>query len=210
MNPPLTVALAASYLVGSIPAAYLVVRQAAGVDVRTVGSGNVGATNASRVLGFKGGAAVFVLDMLKGLLAALVIAPLCIPGASATARLACGLAAVIGHNFPVFLKFRGGKGVSTTAGALIATMPLVTLIAAVIGFAAFKLWRFVSLASLCAAASVPLLQLAFGHPPRQVALGALLAGLIIARHHQNIRRLLDGTELRAGRKSSIDGAGKSP
>jgi glycerol-3-phosphate acyltransferase PlsY len=202
MNPTLTIALAASYLVGSIPTAYLAVRGVKRIDVRTVGSGNVGATNASRVLGVKGGAAVFVLDMLKGLIAAQVIAPWIIPSASGTVRLACGFAAVLGHNFPVFLGFRGGKGVSTTIGVLAGTMPLVALTAATVGLIVFSRWRYVSVGSMAAAAVLPLVQYGAKQPSQQVLIGALLAVLIIARHHQNIRRLLDGTELPAGRKKA--------
>jgi glycerol-3-phosphate acyltransferase PlsY len=172
------------------------------IDVRTVGSGNVGATNASRVLGFKGGLAVFVIDMLKGLVAATVIAPWLIPSASGTARLACGFAAVLGHNFPVFLGFRGGKGVSTTIGALAGTMPVVTLIAASVGLIVYSRWRYVSVGSMAAAAALPLVQAGAEQPPRQVILGVLFAVLIIARHHENIRRLMAGTELPAGRKKS--------
>ena len=201
MTPAGITAVSLSYLVGSIPTAYLLVRGLKQVDVRTIGSGNVGATNASRVLGAKGAAVVFLLDLAKGLAAARLIAPWCVPWAGVRGELACGLAAVLGHNFPVFLRFRGGKGVSTTIGVLAGTMPAVALICAAIGAGVFWRWRFVSLASLTAAAVVPIVQALTGQPPSHIILGAVLSGLILVRHRQNIRRLRAGTELRAGRRS---------
>jgi len=201
-TPVTTAALTASYLTGSIPTAYLLVRQAKGIDVRTVGSGNVGATNASRVLGFKGGAAVFVLDLLKGVVASRVIAPWLIPWAGGTGELACGFAAILGHNFSAFLKFRGGKGVATTIGVLAGTMPLVAAVCGAIGLGAYAVTKYVSVGSLTAAVALPIVQALAGQPPRHIALGAVLMALIVIRHRENIRRLIDGTELRAGRRQS--------
>ena len=202
MNPPVMGALAVSYLIGSVPTAYLAVRQVKGIDVRTVGSGNVGATNANRVLGFKGGAVVFALDLLKGLLAARLIAPWLIPWAGVAGEFGCGVAAILGHNFPVFLKFRGGKGVATTIGVLAGTMPMVALVCGAIGAAVYAASKFVSLGSITAAAALPVVQALTGQPPKLITMGAGLAVMIVVQHRQNIRRLLDGTELRAGRQKS--------
>ena len=118
-------AFLASYLVGSFPTAYLFVKWLKRVDVRTVGSGNVGATNVTRVAGLWAGLAVFLIDLSKGLIATRLIASWLLSEPPPDLRLACGVLAVLGHNFPIFLRFRGGKGVATTIGVLLGTMPLV-------------------------------------------------------------------------------------
>ena len=192
-------ALVGSYLIGSLPTAYLLVWRLKRIDVRTVGSGNVGATNVSRVAGFMAGLVVFCIDLAKGALAVWWLAPWF--ALTPAMRLSCGLAAILGHNFPVWLGFRGGKGVATTIGVLVAAMPPVA--AAVIGVwgLVFLIWRYVSLASLAAALAIPLAQALAGQGLAERLVGALLAGLIVVRHHANIRRLVQGTELRAGRRS---------
>src|SRR3989338_210934 len=119
----LGLALLGSYAVGSIPTAYLVVKRLTGTDVRRVGSGNVGATNVTRAAGFGPGLFVFVIDGFKGWAAVSLVAPALMPDGSSAARLACGVAAVAGHMAPVFLRFRGGKGVATSIGALLAAIP---------------------------------------------------------------------------------------
>ena len=189
-------ALVSAYLIGAIPTAYLLVKWVKRIDVRAIGSGNVGATNATRALGLRGGIAVFLLDAAKGLIAVLVIAPWGHPAPSTAQRLACGLAAVIGHNFPVFLKFRGGKGVSTTIGALLGTVPGPAGICLLIGLACFFLTRYVSLSSLVASSALPIILLVMRRPRADVALGVIFAGLILARHRANIERLLQGKEHR--------------
>jgi glycerol-3-phosphate acyltransferase PlsY len=189
-------ALLGSYLLGSIPTAYLLIKWLKQVDVRTVGSGNVGATNATRAAGRGAGLAVFLLDAAKGLLAVLVVAPLLLSPASPTAQLACGLAAVLGHNFPVFLQFRGGKGVSTTIGVVLGTMPAIAAACLAVWLACYLPWRYVSLASLAAALAIPVAQWVAGHPWPELLLGAVLALLIVARHRANIERLLHGQERR--------------
>lgn len=187
-------AVVGSYLIGSIPTGYLVVKWLKRIDVRTMGSGNVGATNVTRVAGAWAGRAVFVLDLAKGLVAVWVLAPALATPMTLTAQLACGLAAVAGHCFPVFLKFSGGKGVATTIGVALGAVPGIAGIALAVWLACFVVWRYVSLASLAAAIAVPLLLLVTRRAMTDVVLGALLSTLIIARHRENIARLLRGSE----------------
>jgi len=190
-------AIAVSYLIGSIPTAFVLMRVFKRIDIRTVGSGNVGATNAMRAGGVWMGLAVLVADVLKGMISATAVASWLLPSHEPVWRLACGLAAVVGHAFPVFLKFRGGKGVATTIGALLATMPSVTAIGLGVWVALLLVWRVVSVSSLAFAVSVPLLQAATGQGIAEVVLGAGLAALIVGRHRSNIARLLQGQEPRA-------------
>ena len=196
------IALVASYLVGSFPTAYVFVKVLKRVDVRTVGSGNVGATNVARVAGWKAGAVVFLIDLGKGLAAVSLIAPWLLHPLTHAARLACGLAAVIGHNFPFALGFRGGKGVATTIGVLIGAVPTVAAAYLLVWLAAFGVSRYVSIASLAAAAAIPIAQWITHHGRAELALGCCLALLIVVRHRANIERLMHGTEHRAGQRSS--------
>ena len=198
-RPGLLLALAGSYLVGSIPTAYLLVKRLKRVDVRTVGSGNVGATNVTRAAGLGAGTAVFVLDLAKGLVAVWGLAPWLARPVTPAVQLACGLAAVVGHVFPVFLGFRGGKGVATTIGVLIGTVPLIAVVCLAVWAGCFLVWRYVSVGSLATAVTLPLVQTLVHRPLPEILLGAALAGVIIARHRTNIIRLLHGTEHRAGR-----------
>ena len=192
-------ALALSYLVGSIPTAYLFVKQAKGIDIRTVGSGNVGATNAMRTAGRGIGALVFLVDVLKGVAAVLVV-PRVVVGGAVTPGVVpwCGLAAVVGHNFPCFLGFRGGKGVATTIGVLLGNMPVIAGIVVGVWIVVFLLCRYVSIASMTAALAIPISQVLLHYWYAEILVGVVLAVLIVVRHRSNIRRLLDGTEHRAG------------
>ena len=194
----LIAALLGSYLIGSIPTAYLLVKWLKRVDVRTIGSGNVGATNASRVAGIWGGIAVFLLDMAKGLIAVLMIAPWWAQPLTPAARLACGFMAVVGHNLPVFLSFRGGKGVSTTIGVLLGTMPLVAGACVLALVACVLIWRYVSVGALAAAVLLPLAALATHRTLSEIWLGVALSLMIVIRHRANIERLLQGREHRFG------------
>jgi glycerol-3-phosphate acyltransferase PlsY len=191
-------ALGGSYLIGSIPTAYLLVKRLKGVDVRTVGSGNVGATNVTRTAGLGAGAAVFLVDAMKGLAAVWGVAPALQPEPIPMFRLVCGAAAVVGHIFPVFLKFRGGKGVATTIGVLVSLSPVVALTFAVVWVLVFLLTRYVSAASIAAAAAIPVGLLLDQRLPEELLLGAALAVLIVIRHRANIQRLMQGTEHRFG------------
>ena len=197
--PALLVALIGSYLIGSFPTAYLLVKWLKRIDVRTVGSGNVGATNVSRIAGFKAGLVVFLIDAGKGLIAVCVIAPWLMRPLFPTAQLACGLLAVIGHNFPLFLQFKGGKGVATTIGVLVGAMPLVALSYLLVWAICFLLWRYVSIASLGAALTIPLAKLLLHHESPRALLGVSLALLIIIRHRANLERLVQGSEPRMGK-----------
>ena len=185
-----------SYLLGSIPFGYLLVRVFRGQDVRQTGSGNIGATNVSRTS--KGlGALTLVLDALKGL-AAVVITRMTFPG-NKTLLGAAAFFAIAGHMFPAWLRFRGGKGVATGLGSFIALTPKTVLVMFAIFVVVFLLFRYVSLASIVAVALFPLLACIIepeGATSRVLPFIAAASLLIIAKHYENIRRLLDHTESR--------------
>jgi len=197
MNPWL-ISIPVAYLLGSIPFGYILVRLVRHEDIRAIGSGNIGATNVLRS-GAKGlGLATLLLDLGKAFLA-VEIAKLLAPG-NFDLAVAAAVAAVLGHCFPIWLRFRGGKGVASALGVFLAlTWPSALCILAVF-IAIVALTRFVSLASITAAATLPVFALFFV-PQRSLIVVAgflFLAVLIIAKHHQNIRRLLAGTENRFG------------
>ena len=193
----------ASYLLGSVPTAYLLLKWTKRIDIRTVGSGNVGATNALRIAGVGVGATVFVIDALKGAIPAVVFARWADP--SAPPALLCGTAAVIGHVFPCFLRFQGGKGVATTIGALVGSDPLTAGAVLLVWAGTFAMSRFVSIASIAAAAAIPIAQGILHRPSLQLWLGGSLALLIIARHRSNIQRLLASSEYRAWSRNKRSG-----
>ncbi len=205
----LAVAVLGSYLLGSIPFGYLV-GKIGGVDIRKVGSGNIGATNVVRVLGKRYGYPVFVLDFLKGFGAVKIsmsIATDAWPewGSPEIFGVLAAVASVIGHSFPLWLKFRGGKGVATSAGALFGLVPLATLIAAVIWLLVFWFTRYVSLASLITVVALPLVILIMtrlnqiqGNALFYSSLG--IAAVVIWRHRSNFSRLMRGSEPRFTRK----------
>lgn len=212
MSPPIAIALCplAGFVLGSIPFGYWAGRLK-GIDIRQHGSGNIGATNVIRVLGKAIGIPVFILDILKGLLPTLLprwLVDQAEPGfgwVSAT-TVAAGLAAVLGHMFTPWLRFKGGKGVATAAGVLAGIAPLAMLAGLVAWLALFFTTRFVSLASMVAAVTVPVAMsvlMARQHrwDPVLLVFGILVAVLVIVRHRSNIRRLLAGTENRAGRRT---------
>jgi len=192
----LFLALLVSYLLGAIPTAYLLVKWAKGIDIRTMGSGNVGATNALRTVGLWAGVVVLAIDVLKGIIAAWLIPRWLLGETTPDRSLVCGLAAVLGHDFPCFLRFRGGKGVATTIGVLVGSVPLVAGIVVGVWLVVFGLFRYVSLGSIAAAVAIPLSQLALHQSRREILIGSGLAILIIARHRANISRLLSGAEHR--------------
>jgi glycerol-3-phosphate acyltransferase PlsY len=199
MIGPLTTVIA--YLLGSIPFGYLIVRWQRGIDVRATGSGSIGATNVMRNLGIMGFIATFMLDVGKGVLAVLLASKMTMENPTWVAAAAC--AAVLGHCFPVWLKFRGGKGVATGVGVFIAIAPLQVVLVLVIFAVLVAIWRYVSLGSIVATAAFPLLVHLMKHPPIQVVLGAAGAAIIIiARHHANIVRLLKGTENKLGQRKA--------
>jgi acyl phosphate:glycerol-3-phosphate acyltransferase len=183
-----------AYLLGSIPFGVVITRALGLGDLRAIGSGNIGATNVLRTGNKRAAALTLALDAAKGAVAVLVArAVLADPLAAALA----GLGAFLGHLFPVWLRFRGGKGVATFLGLLLALAPPVGLIACATWLAAAFAFRVSSLSALIAAGTAPIWLWAIG-PVEHVWLGVVLALLILARHHANIRRLAAGTEPRIG------------
>jgi len=183
-----------AYLLGSIPFGVLITRALGLGDLRLVGSGNIGATNVLRT-GHKGAAAAtLLLDAAKGGVAVLVARAL----VGEEAAMVAGLAAFLGHLFPVWLKFKGGKGVATFLGIMLALAWPAGLAACATWLAVAFATRYSSLAALVAAAATPLWLWTFGRPDA-VWLGIALAALVLIRHHANIRRLLDGSEPRIGK-----------
>jgi len=189
MREALAVALA--YLLGSIPFAYLA-GLTRGVDLRKVGSGNLGAANVFRSLGRGMGIAVMAADIAKGVVAVLVARALT---DDPWPVIAAG-AAVVGHVFPVWLRFRGGKGVAVGAGAVIGLMPLVSLVLVGIWVLIVVTTRYTSLASITSALAVTPLAWAFGYPWSYLLFAALAAALVLVRHRANFRRLSRGQEAR--------------
>jgi acyl phosphate:glycerol-3-phosphate acyltransferase len=197
-----------SYLLGSIPFGYLAGRLV-GMDIRQAGSGNVGATNVVRVLGKRYGYPVFALDFLKGF-GAVKISMLIAPGSPPEWNspeifgILAAMSSVLGHLYPPWLKFKGGKGVATSAGALLALTPIATLIGIVIWITVFWLTRYVSLASMTAAVVLPVVILVLScHDQNKKPLiysSACVAAVVVWRHRSNLSRLIRGTEPRFTRK----------
>ena len=197
-----------AYLLGSVPFGFLAAK-AKGMDIRTAGSGNIGATNAMRVLGKPAGIGVLLLDVLKGYAA---VAWLCaamlkmFTPASAdaeTLRIIAGIGAVLGHNYTCWLKFKGGKGIATTTGVYLALAPWAVLIALVVFILAGLLTKYVSVGSIAAAIALPAAVWILA--PQNLFLGIVttaLGALAIYKHKSNLQRLIAGTENRFGRKTS--------
>jgi len=190
-----SVAIITAYLVGAVPIGFLVARAFGIGDIRGHGSGNIGATNVLRAAGR--GAAVLTLlgDVLKGY-GAVALGAYFEPEAVAT----CAVAAVAGNCWSIFLRFRGGKGVATGLGALLYLVPLAVVPALPVWLAVTATFRYVSLGSLLAAICVPLGSVLLGYPMPAVVGAASVAALVVARHRENIGRLLSGTERRLGEK----------
>jgi len=201
---PLTLAggLIVAYLVGSIPCGYVIVRIVRGVDIRDHGSGNLGATNVIRTAGLIPGLLAGLADLLKGL-AGVSIFCAWLPTAPAWAKVAVGLVTIAGHNWPVWLRFRGGKGVLTTAGVFLylAWLPLILAVASF--GVVFGLTRYVSVGSCTAATTLAVAVFALDGPwrePYTETVAVMAAVLVFVRHRENIQRLLTGNESRFGRK----------
>lgn len=192
-------ALLASYLLGAIPTSYLVGRLVRGIDLRQHGSGNLGATNLYRTLGWKFAVPVGLFDIGKGVVPVLLIAPTV--SGSRLFALACGLMAVLGHVYSLFVRFKGGKGVATAAGVMLGLSPYAVLALVVIWAIVVFATGYVSLGSIVAAALLPVLVWVL-HPGSRnlVPLDALVAAGIIWLHRANIKRLLAGTENRFGKR----------
>lgn len=237
MQIPALLYVVAAYLIGSIPFGYLVGRFVGRIDIRQHGSGNIGATNVGRVLGSKWGLLVFILDLAKGLVPVAVLSPVLIGGAAAhalqsepqvdTGRIAAligadladlphwqvagGIATILGHMFPCWLRFRGGKGVATALGVVAYLAPWPTVAAVLIFGLSFAIWRIVSLASILASIGFALCQIVLLWPKlfsqehwSLSAFSLLVPALIIGRHRSNIARIIRGEEkrYRSGEKRS--------
>jgi glycerol-3-phosphate acyltransferase PlsY len=193
----------AAYLLGSIPTGFLAAK-AKGIDIRAAGSGNIGATNAMRVLGAPAGIVVLLLDALKGFVA-VVFLPILIykiyPTPAIHPGIVAGVFAVLGHNYSCWLKFKGGKGIATTAGVYLALAPWAVLIALVVFVFAVLVTRYVSVGSISAAAALPVTVWIMS--PGNLFLAIVttaLGALAIYKHKSNIQRLMNGTENRLGNK----------
>lgn len=197
-------AVVLGYLVGMLPTGLVVIRLLRGVDIRQYGSGNVGATNVFRVAGLPVALLVLAIDMAKGAVPVLLAGRW--TGSTAVAVLA-GLAAIAGHNWSVFLRLRGGKGIATSFGVLLALSPWAAAAAALIWAAAVALTRYASLGSLLAIASVPLVMGARREPAAHLAFAGAALVFAVYKHRANIVRLLHGTELRI---TDREGPGTDP
>ena len=195
----------ASYIAGSIPFGYLAGTALKGIDIRNYGSGNLGATNVLRTLGPAPGIFVLLLDAGKGVFAVLAVASLvhrfASPANLFTLKALCGAAAISGHDWPLFLRFRGGKGVATGLGIFFSLTPLYAGISVGIFLVAVLLTRHVSVGSLALAASLPAILLIAGEPPSYSGLGFFWLASVLYLHRENVRRLLHGTESRIGQKA---------
>jgi glycerol-3-phosphate acyltransferase PlsY len=192
--------LGASYLVGSIPASYIAGRLARGIDLREHGSGNLGATNTFRVLGAKVAAPVMLFDVFKGFAPAWLF-PRWDASPDWRWALAYGAAAIVGHVFSLYMRFRGGKGVATGAGVFLALAPLAVGVAFAVWVVTLRLGRMVSLASILAALTVVPLLWATGAPLEARVLGVAIAAFIVFSHRANVGRILRGEEHRFGKRA---------
>jgi acyl phosphate:glycerol-3-phosphate acyltransferase len=183
-----------SYLLGSVPSG-LIIGKLSGLDVRKAGSGNIGATNVARLLGKRGGLLTLVGDTAKGFIPVLAVQQM---GFSHPVTALVGVAAFLGHVYPIFLKFKGGKGVATSFGVLLGLAPLATMILLVVFAAVAFTTRLVSLSSMVTAVAAPLVLWLFYYSPTYVIMTAFMAVMIVFRHYANIQRLLNGTEPRFG------------
>lgn len=190
-----------SYFIGNITSAYFVAKWMANIDIRNYGSKNAGATNILRTLGWKAALLTLFLDLLKGIVA--VKLGFWLSGGNSLIPLLCGIAVVAGHNWPIILGFKGGKGIATSLGVILTISPLISLITILIGAVIIIITRYVSLASISGAFVYPMLMLIFGKPVEEVLFAIVLGIMAIIKHKQNIERLLMGTESKIGNKTNI-------
>jgi glycerol-3-phosphate acyltransferase PlsY len=189
--------VAGAYLLGSVPFGVVVARVSGGVDLRRVGSGNIGATNVLRAVGKAAAALTLLGDIGKG---ALAVGVGRLAGADAVLLAALGLAVVLGHVFPVFARFHGGKGVATTLGVVLVAMPAVGGLLLLVWIVVAKRWRYSSLAALVAAAALTPLAAWLDGRPAMLGMAAMLTALVAWRHAENIQRLRQGREGKIGEK----------
>ncbi len=196
--PFLILSCVIAYLLGSVSCGILVSKAVNGPDLHTVGSGSTGASNVQRTLGWKYGLIVFFGDVLKGVLSCLIAELLT---GDHMAALPAGLCCVIGHNWPVFFKFKGGKGVATTGGVMLYCFPLWALISIALCVAVIALFRYISVGSMLLVISFAILSIFFSQGnPWIIAWACALMVMCVARHHANIGRLIHGTENKLGHK----------
>ncbi|NLN49007.1 MAG: glycerol-3-phosphate 1-O-acyltransferase PlsY [Clostridiales bacterium] len=186
-----------SYILGNFSTAYLIAKLYAGIDIRNYGSGNAGATNALRTLGKKAGIAALFGDILKGALA--VILGKYVAGENG--QILAGLFVVIGHNWPAFLNFRGGKGVATTIGVMAAINPVIVAGIVPTGIVLIAITKYVSLASILGMTVFPIIMLLTKQSVKLVLFSFILSAMAVYRHKSNIKKLLAGTENKLGQKS---------
>jgi len=194
----LCLGIVSSYLIGAIPTAYIFAKILRGTDIRGVGSGNVGATNVYRAVGKIPGFIVLVIDIIKGVIPVLVI-PQIVGGYSGSAltdtyMILIGASVIIGHVWNVFLRFKGGKGVATTAGVIVVIAPKVVGVAFLVWLTVFIIYRYVSLASIAAAVSLPVTALLMRKPASIIIFLLILSFMGIYKHKSNIGRLKSGEE----------------
>lgn len=196
-----------AYLLGSIPSGYLAAK-AKGIDIRTVGSGNIGATNAFRVLGKPIGSLVLFTDALKGYASAAFLPFLIMkifPAMTAhhdALSIIGGAGAILGHNYTCWLKFKGGKGVATTGGVVLAWAPLAVLVTFIVWVIVVKITRYVSAGSITAAIVLPIAVYFSGRSSAMIIVLSILCALAIYKHKSNIQRLMNGTENKVGAKKT--------
>lgn len=195
-------AIIAGYLLGSIPGGYVVGKLAGGIDVRESGSGNIGTTNVLRTLGKKHAFFAFLIDFGKGIASIYVVGLFPVEVNLSLTRSLAGFACISGHNWPLFLGFRGGKGVASSAGVFLILTPLPLAFALLTMIAVVAVTRYVSLGSMISAVALPFyIWVLMGTEILvYILLGAVVAGLIIWRHHSNLKRLLIGEENKLGQK----------
>jgi glycerol-3-phosphate acyltransferase PlsY len=202
---PVILGVTISYLLGSIPFGYIAGKVVKGIDIRDYGSGNVGATNVLRTLGAKAGIVVLLLDAAKGFVSVLVIGSLAVrlgwPLGLSMVKALCGAAAIIGHDFPIFLGLKGGKGVATGLGVFLAATPLYAWLAINVFVVAVGVTSYVSVGSLLMAATLPVLMVIFRRSEWYLGLSLFWLVSVIYSHRENIRRLLQGKEPRIRRKA---------
>jgi acyl phosphate:glycerol-3-phosphate acyltransferase len=189
------------YLIGSISFSYLIAKKIKKIDIRTQGSGNAGATNTLRVLGWGPAITVLLLDASKGIIAVLLSY---LFGVEGWVAFLAGLFAIVGHNWPVYYGFRGGKGVATTIGVFAILVFIPTLIAGIVAILTIAFTRYVSLGSLLLMVLAPLLTVLFGtYDVSYVVLATVISLLSLWRHRTNIHRLIKGTESKIGQKKEV-------
>jgi len=197
-----------AYLIGSISIGYLFARWFKGVDIRKLGSGSAGATNVSRLLGFKIAVLVLILDAIKGFI--VIYLALSLLGKNLLAGewivLLCGVAVIAGHIWPLYFNFKGGRGAATMLGVFLALMTLPTLIVFIIVSIIIALTRYVSLGSIVGAIAVPITILITEKPPEYFYFGLIISIIIIYQHKENIKRLLKGKEAKLGQKFKTPGS----